>query len=164
MRRLPVRSSAGNQHCFFAFKRSKLQCFCCRLSRCPFGDKMTLRRPVIASVAGTYVVFIVQIAASMVLARLLTPSEMGVWGIAQAAILLSSTLRDFGAGDYLIRTGEIDARSIGRVFALMLCISLACASVLWLGRGAVAAYFAEPRLVGLIGIATLTYLLMPFGL
>jgi O-antigen/teichoic acid export membrane protein len=125
---------------------------------------MTLRRSVVASVAGTYGVFVIQIAASMVLARLLTPAEMGVWGIAQAAILLSSTIRDFGAGDYLVRRGKIDAQSIGRVFALMLCISLGCALILWFGRSAIAAFFGEPRLVGLIGIATLTYLLIPFGL
>ncbi len=125
---------------------------------------MTLRRSVFASLAGTYGVFAIQIATSMVLSRLMTPAEMGVWGVAQAAIFLSATLRDFGAGDYLIRSGEITPRGIGRVFAVMLCISLACAAALWFGRGAIAAFFHEPRLVGLIGIATLTYLLMPFGL
>ena len=125
---------------------------------------MTLRRSVFASVIGTYGVFIIQIATSMVLSRLLTPAEIGVWSVAQAAIFLSSTLRDFGAGDYLVRSGEITRRSIGQVFAVMLSISLFCAAVLWFGRGAIAVFFHEPRLVGLIGVATLTYLLMPFGL
>jgi O-antigen/teichoic acid export membrane protein len=125
---------------------------------------MSLRRSVFASVLGTYGVFAIAMAASMVLARLLTPAEMGVWSIAQAAMFLSATLRDVGAGDYLVRSGDLSRRAIGRVFALMLSISLVCALFLWFGRAAIAAFFHEPRLTGLIGITTLTYLLMPFGL
>ena len=105
-----------------------------------------------------------QIATSVVLARLLTPAEMGVWGIGQSAIFLSSTLRDFGAGDYLVRSGDIGPKQIGRVFAVMLTISLVCVAGLWLSRHFMAAFFREPRLAGLIEVMTLTYLLMPFGL
>lgn len=125
---------------------------------------MTLRRSLFAAVVGRYAIFALQIGLSMVLARLLTPAEMGVWGVAQSAIFLSSTLRDFGAGDYLVRSGDIGPKSIGRVFAVMLSISLVCAALLWLFRNAIALFFKRPEIAGLLEIMTLTYLLMPFGL
>lgn len=125
---------------------------------------MTLRRSLFVSVFGTYAAFAVQIASSIVVARLLSPREMGVWSIAQGAIFISATLRDFGAGDYLVRSGEINKAAIGRVFALMLSISLACAGLLWASRGFIGSYFHEPALVGLIGLCTVSYLFMPLGL
>ena len=35
---------------------------------------------------------------------------------------------------------------------------------IWFTRGLMADFFAEPRLVGLIGLMTFTFLLAPFGL
>jgi O-antigen/teichoic acid export membrane protein len=123
-----------------------------------------MRRSLIASILGRYGILVLQVATSVILARQLTPAEMGVWGIGQSAIFLSSTLRDFGAGDYLVRSGDIGPTAIGRVFAVMLTISLVCAGGLWLSRDFMASFFREPKLSGLIEIMTLTYLLMPFGL
>ncbi|MBW8708121.1 MAG: oligosaccharide flippase family protein [Alphaproteobacteria bacterium] len=123
-----------------------------------------MRKSLVASVIGRYAILVLQIATSVVLARLLTPAEMGVWSVGQSAIFLSSTLRDFGAGDYLIRSDDAGRRAIGRVFALMLSISLVCALLLWASRNLLAHFFREPKLADLIDLMTLTYLLMPFGL
>jgi O-antigen/teichoic acid export membrane protein len=125
---------------------------------------VTMRKSLVASIIGRYAILVLQIATSVVLARLLTPAEMGVWSAGQAAIFLSATLRDFGAGDYLVRSDDAGRRAIGRVFALMLSISLICALLLWFSRYLLAQFFREPRLADLIEIMALTYLLMPFGL
>lgn len=123
-----------------------------------------MRRSLFASVAGRYVGMAIQMAASLIVARLLTPAEIGIFGVACAVMVIAATFREFGASSYLIKADELTRATMGRAFGLMLTLSLLTAAAIWFSRGLVAEFFAEPRLAGLIGLMTLTFLLSPFGL
>src|SRR3546814_4930345 len=50
---------------------------------------------------------LVQLAAAVIIARLLTPEEMGIFALAYAASAVLTALRSFGVGNYLIREPDL---------------------------------------------------------
>jgi O-antigen/teichoic acid export membrane protein len=79
--------------------------------------------------AEKYTVLVLATAGSIVMARLLTPHEIGVYAIAAVAAGIAQVLRDFGVGQYLVATKEL-----GRVeLRAALTVSLLSASVLGAG-------------------------------
>src|SRR5262249_4070516 len=62
--------------------------------------------------------FLVQFGSSVVVARLLTPYEMGVFAIATGVVGLISAMRSFGPTSYLVRAQRIDETMLASVFTL----------------------------------------------
>lgn len=67
--------------------------------------------------------FILQFGASVIIARLLTPAELGIFALAMAANALLYTVRDFGIGAYLIREEHLDTYKIRTAFGLWLMLA-----------------------------------------
>ena len=85
------------------------------------------RRAVYLSAVARYSDMIVQFVSVMVIARLLTPEEIGIFSISLAVIALAQTLREFGLGAYVVQERELD-RPIRSAFgvALVLAWAIAC--------------------------------------
>ncbi len=66
---------------------------------------------------------IVSLFSVAILARLLTPSEVGVFAVASSLTFLASELRALGVGQYLVREEEINQQKIRSATGLMICIS-----------------------------------------
>jgi hypothetical protein len=61
---------------------------------------MSTRRALFFSLLDRYAGLLLLILSSMVIARLLTPTEIGVFSVAMVLIMLISSLRDLGAGQF----------------------------------------------------------------
>ena len=66
----------------------------------------SIRKALSLSFASKYSSLAIHTAAVMVLARLLTPAEIGVYSVGAAVVALAHVLRDFGVGNYLIQEKE----------------------------------------------------------
>lgn len=88
-----------------------------------------------------------QFGASIVIARLLTPDEVGVFALAMAANFLIASLREFGIGSYLIRQPNLDSHHIRTSFAIWIVLSWTIGTVLLITRVGIA------RLYDNVGIA-----------
>ncbi len=64
----------------------------------------SVRRTLSLSLSSNYSNLAIHTIAVMVLARLLTPAEIGVYSIGAAVITLAHVVRDFGVGNYLYRS------------------------------------------------------------
>lgn len=73
--------------------------------------------------------FLFQFGGSLVVARLLTPYDMGVFAVAIAVVGLISVLRSFGLASYLVRAQRVDEAMLASVFTLN-AISAAMIAVL----------------------------------
>ena len=81
--------------------------------------------------------FVIQFATSIVVARLLSPKEMGVYAIAIAAIGIVQLFGSFNVGAYVIREGELSAETLDTAFTLNAIISAALGLIIF-----VSSYFA----------------------
>ena len=84
------------------------------------------RRAVYLSAVARYSDMIVQFVSVMVIARLLTPEEIGIFSISLAVIALAQTLREFGLGAYVVQERELDRARIRSAFGVALVLAWAC--------------------------------------
>lgn len=91
-----------------------------------------------------------------ILARLLTPSDFGLIGMAVAAIALLDAFTSFGFEWALVRQPDLQPRHLNTAWTLRVMVALGILLVLIACSGLVADYFREPRLqiiVVLLGVA-----------
>ena len=70
----------------------------------------SVRRSLAITFLDKYATLAIGIVSTMILSRLLTPAEIGVFSVASIFVLLASILRDFGVADYLVQAKEAQAR------------------------------------------------------
>ena len=104
-----------------------------------------------------------QLAAAVVIARLLTPDELGVFALALSASAVLTALRTFGVGNYLIREADLTLDKIRSAFGVMLVVSWTLGLLLVLGRDAIAALYERPGIADVMTLLALNFLVAPFG-
>ncbi len=104
-----------------------------------------------------------QLAAAVVIARLLTPDELGVFALALSASAVLTALRTFGVGNYLIREADLNLAKIRSAFGVMLVISWTLGLLLVLGRDSIAALYDRPGIADVMSLLALNFAVAPFG-
>lgn len=123
----------------------------------------SVRKALVLSFAGKYSALAMHTVAVMVLARLLTPAEIGVYSVGAAVVGLAHVVRDFGVGNYLIQEKELTTDRVRTAFAVTLVIGWTMAAVLFALSGPVSAFYDEPGLGQVLRVLSLTFLVIPFS-
>ena len=124
---------------------------------------MSTRRALLFSFLDRYSGLVLSVASSMVIARLLTPAELGTFSVSMALLLLGATVRDMGAGQYVVQTKELTAAKIRAVWAIQLSIGAALALLVAALAVPAARFYHEPRMALILWIMAVSYLVNPFG-
>jgi O-antigen/teichoic acid export membrane protein len=122
-----------------------------------------LKKALIYSFSSRYLSLILQVATTVILARLLTPEDIGIYTIAAVFIGLAQLFRDFGVSDYLIKEEEMDTNKASAAFFCSCIISWSIGLVLFVVSPWFAAYYGESQLQSIIQILVLNFVLIPFG-
>jgi O-antigen/teichoic acid export membrane protein len=101
---------------------------------------------------------------SIIIARLLTPAEVGVFALAISASYLLSALSGAGVDFYLIREPQLDASKIRSAFGVMIITSWLSGLVLLLLREPAARLYGEPGMAPIMGLISVSFFLAPLGL
>src|SRR5699024_6666453 len=72
------------------------------------SSKPNLRRSLVLSFAQKYTGFLITLPTIMILSRLLTPAQIGVFSIAMAVTGLIHMLRDFGVSEFIVQHPKIE--------------------------------------------------------
>lgn len=99
----------------------------------------SIRRSLVIMTLERYFAFAAQVAVTIVVSRILTPPEIGVWGIALAATTLLLSLREFATDTFLIQRPGLGREETQAAFTVMLAASLLIFGVLsllapWFGH------------------------------
>jgi O-antigen/teichoic acid export membrane protein len=100
---------------------------------------------------------------SIIIARLLTPAEVGVFALALSASYLLSVLSGAGVDLYLIREPDLDASKIRSAFGVMIVASWLFGLVLLLLREPAARLYGEPGMAPVMALVSLAFFMAPFG-
>jgi len=122
-----------------------------------------VRTSLVLSFADSYATVILQLAGTVVISRLLSPAEVGVFAIAAVFSALASVVRDFGVGEYMIQERELSRDKIRAALALNILVSWSMCSALLLLAGPVAAFYREPGVADVMRVLALGFMLVPFG-
>ena len=81
---------------------------------------MSIRRSLVYSYLDRYASLVISIVSSMIIARLLTPADIGVFSVTMVLLAFVTTVRDMGAGCYLVQEKELTIDRIRAVWAVQL--------------------------------------------
>lgn len=102
-----------------------------------------------------YVGIFVQIIITMILARLLNPSDFGIIAIASVFISFVNLLTDFGFGPAIIQTDELEKKDLASLFSLTLLIGIAAAIILFALATPIGYYYNDPQVETVIRILSI---------
>lgn len=101
--------------------------------------------------------------ASIFLARLLTPHEIGIFSVAYVFAGLLRTIREMGLGSYIVQEQELTTARFRTAFGISILIAFATAAILALLAGFAGEFYHEPGITQVIYVIASSFLLVPFG-
>ncbi len=123
----------------------------------------SVRRSLAIVIAENQVIFALQFVMSVIIARLLTPQEIGVYSIAVITLSAAHVLRDFGVVAYLIKEAELTTEKIRATSAISFSVSWALALLVFLASFPMARFYDEPQLRTLTWVLAANFVMIPFG-
>ncbi len=124
---------------------------------------MSTRRSLVFSFLDRYAGLVISIISSMVIARMLSPAEIGVYSVTIVLLMFVATVRDMGAGTYLIQEKNLTTDRIRAVWAVQLGLGVGLALVVLLASYPVALFYKEPRMRDIMLVIAVNYVVNPFG-
>lgn len=124
---------------------------------------MPTRKSLAYSFLDRYASLVIGIGSSMLIARLLTPTEIGIFSVTMVLLAFVATVRDMGAGQYLIQEKNLTTERIRAVWTVQLGLGFALAIIVLLASQPVAVFYGEPRMRDIMLVVALNYAVNPFG-
>ncbi|MEQ9395873.1 lipopolysaccharide biosynthesis protein [Haliea sp.] len=124
---------------------------------------MSIGRSLTISIAQRYLTIGLQLLSFVIIARLLTPEEIGLYSVAVAVIGIAQILRDFGIGSYLIQERELTDERIRTAFTVTLIVSMTLFLIVLGCAKPAASFYDDERLTGILGLLSINFLLIPFN-
>lgn len=121
------------------------------------------RRALRWSLAERYASLLIGIASVMVIARVLTPAEIGVFSLCAAFVAIAGTVRDFGVSEYIVQEKNLNRDRLRNVFGVALITAWSLGAFIFLIRGFLAAHFSNPAIESVMAIMALNFLVLPLA-
>lgn len=102
-------------------------------------------------------------ALSIVLARLLSPSEIGIFSMTAIAVSFAHVFRDFGVVSFIKQQKELNSDTIASATGVLITTSWSIAAALFLLSGHWAGYFGEAGIEQVMHVLALGFIFIPFG-
>lgn len=122
----------------------------------------SVRRALVLSIAERYVLIAISLLGNILVARLLTPEEIGIYSVSLAVIGIAQVLRDFGVGSFLIQEKDLRDEHIRTAFGFSLLIGGVLFVVVFFAAPLAGSFYGEQRMVETMRISALNFLVLPF--
>nr|WP_255369018.1 lipopolysaccharide biosynthesis protein [Polaromonas sp. OV174] len=122
-----------------------------------------VRRSLAYSFANSYIALPLQLVGTMIISRLLTPEETGVFAVAAVFAAVASTFRDFGVTEYLIQEKNLTDEKIRASFTVNIIISWLMGLALFFSAPLASEYYRSVGIKAVMQVQAFNFLLIPFG-
>jgi O-antigen/teichoic acid export membrane protein len=129
----------------------------------PHSKLPSVRRSLVLSFARNYTNLAFSLGSVMILSRLLTPTQIGVYSVAVATTTVIQMLRDFGVSEYLVQEKELNDAVARSAFTVNLLMAWSLAIIVFFSSPWIAAFYKEPGLGLVLEVLSLNFILLPFG-
>ncbi|MCM2347602.1 MAG: oligosaccharide flippase family protein [Acidovorax soli] len=100
---------------------------------------------------------------TIVLARLLSPDDIGIFSMSAVLMAVAHVFRDFGVTSFIKREKELTAESLSSALGVLLIMSWSVAALMFLSAPYWAAFFRETRVLPVVQVLALGFVFIPFG-
>lgn len=106
---------------------------------------------------------VIQFGISIIIARILTPSEYGLIGMIGIFLAVATTFVDSGMTNALVRKKKVTNYDYSTVFIFNIGISIVCYSILFVCSPFIAEFFNEPELENIVRVISLNLVIGAIG-
>ena len=124
--------------------------------------KNSIKVALMFSAIGEYSIQIISFVSIMIIARLLTPEEIGVYAVAGTAAVLATELSSFGVVQFLIREKSIHEDKVRSVLGMAIVVSWGLGIILVLSAPYIALFYDKPAIKVILWILSLSFFMAPF--
>ena len=124
---------------------------------------LTPRGALVWSFAERYVGLVISIASTMLLSRLLTPAQVGIYSLCAAFTAVAGILRDFGVSEYLIQEKDLTHDKLRSAYGIAFLIAWSIGIGIFLGRHTVADFYGEPRVAEVLAVLAVNFAMLPIS-
>ncbi|TAL04121.1 MAG: lipopolysaccharide biosynthesis protein [Rhodospirillaceae bacterium] len=122
-----------------------------------------LRRSFALSFLDKYITLFLSIGTIAVLARILTPADTGVYSVAAGLVNVAQTLREFGAGNYVLQETELSKEKLATALGMSVLSGILLALIFALTSGEIARWFHEPKVKTVVLVISLNFMIVGFS-
>ena len=101
-------------------------------------------------------------ASTLLVIRLLDPSDYGLFAMTQVVIAFLAFLNGWGFASALVQSDSVDPFRIRQAFGLLLVLNALLAAIQFFGAPFAAAYYGQPMVTDLLRVQALMFLATPF--
>lgn len=144
--------------------RARLRCSALPLPPLRTGPLLTnIRKSLGLSVLDTYSSVFMQLVGTVVMARLLTPEEVGTYAIAAVFISIAGSMRHFGVPEILIQERDPTPDFLRAALAVSMIVSFSFGVLLNLIAPLVASFYRHPEVATVMHVLSITFFVTPFA-
>lgn len=126
-------------------------------------EKLGIRKALTLSFAQTGISLSFSVATIVILSRLLTPAEIGVYSVAVGFVALVHMLRDFGVSEFVVQDPSLGDDVIRTAFTINLIIAWCLAVILFGSSTLIGLFYGDPGVTRVTRVISLVFVLLPFG-
>jgi O-antigen/teichoic acid export membrane protein len=123
---------------------------------------VSTRKALALSFLDRYSGIVIHTASSMVIARLLTPSEIGIYSVTMVLLGFVATFRDLGAGQYLVQNKVLSEEKMRATWSVQLALGWFLALIVLSAAVPVAGFYREPAMTNIMLVLALNFAITPF--
>lgn len=123
----------------------------------------TVRRAVAFSFLDSYLSIALTLVSFTLLARLLTPQQLGLYSVALAIISLTQVIRDFGLVSFIIQKKDLTEDYVSSAWGMSLILGLSLFVVLQATAPLIGRFYDNDDITTIVQVVTLNLLLLPFN-
>lgn len=123
----------------------------------------TVRKSLVFSFVQSYGITLVQFVSSLVIARLLTPDEIGVFSVGVAFIAIAHAVRDFGVSNYIVQERDFTEAKKAAALQIAFVVSWGLAAVLIVFSMTVGQFYEDARVSKVLAFLSINFLLLPLS-
>ena len=122
-----------------------------------------LRRSLVITFLSSSSLTFLQFVVSLVLARILSPAEIGIYSMTIVFVNFAHVFRDFGVSTYLQREPDLTPDKIRSAIGVLYATSWLIATMLLLASSWLGHWFEEPEIIPVMRVLALGFFIIPFG-
>jgi O-antigen/teichoic acid export membrane protein len=122
-----------------------------------------LRRSIVINFFSTSGAKILQFVVSILLARILSPSEIGIYSMTIVFVNFAQVFRDFGVSNYLQREKDLTPDKVRSATGVVFSTSWLIAAILYGASGWLGVWFKEPGIIPVMRVLAIGFVFIPFG-
>ena len=124
---------------------------------------LSVRGAMVWSFAERFANLGVTLLSTMILARLLTPAQVGVFSLCASVTAVAGILRDFGVSEYINQEKDLSDDKLRAAFGIAIVIAWSIAFIILFCRREIAAFYREAGVATVLTVLSLNFLILPFA-